>query len=223
MTVRPALVALLALLGLGSAAMPVPPPDLRAEFWTDLDGIPRDGEEYPISDAEAARRILDEAAWVFSGMVDGFDFEWTPANTGRKIDESFTLLPLGSIQRGDPRLVPGAARHGPDRMSAWVEFQPDESDARSLESSRGAGWKSSQGMGGVDRMRGYVGRRESYIAAIKSGIENYLRSVEPSRPRVARGRVAIGAPPTLAIVGGEYRVQARLRIQFAEIRRWSIF
>jgi hypothetical protein len=207
-----------------TTAMPAPlPTNLRAEFWTDLDGIPKEGEEYPLSDATAARRVLDEAAFVFSGMLDGFDFEWTPANKGRQVEEAFALTTQGSVEWGDPRLRPGEAKRDPSRMSAWIEFRPDETDLRVFETSRASTWKTSQGDAGVDRMRGFPGRREAYVAAVKAGVEALLRSTEPNRPRSVKGRAVFAAPPVIAIVDGEYRVQARLRIEITELRRWSIF
>jgi hypothetical protein len=205
------------------AATPTPPPPLRALFWTDLDGIQQTGEEYPLSDAEASRRVLEEAAWVFSGMIDGFDFEWAPANTGRKVEERFSLVPIGTVAKGDPRLVPGEARRDSSRLSAWIDFRPDEADLRALETIRGAAWKSAQGRGAVDVLRGWPGRREAYVQAVKAGLEAWARAVEPNRPRLLRGRVAFSAVPSLVIVDGAYTVQARIRLEPLELLRWAIW
>jgi len=206
-----------------ASAAPLPPPDLRAQFWTDLDGIPQEGEEYPVSDREASRRLLEEAAWVFAGMIDGFDFEWVPESKGRQIVERFALVPTGTVPAGDRRMLPGEALRDWSRMSAWVEFRPDEADLRALETSRGSAWKSAQGIGAVGLTKGWPGRREAYVAAVRAGIEAWARSMEPNRPRLIRGRVVFSAVPSLAIVDGSYTVQARIRLEALEVLRWSIW
>jgi hypothetical protein len=217
------LVLALVLAALALPAQADPLPDLRAEFWTDLDGIPRADEIWPLSDADASRRLLSEAAYVFGGMIGGFEFEWTPAERARGIAERFALKPLFAVADGDPRMLPGEARKTYERMSAWIEWKPDATDRLDLEASRGARWKSSQGRGVADRMRGYAGRREAYEAAIKAGIEALERTVEPNRPRLVRGRAVFAAVPLLGIVDGAYTVQARLRIEVTEVLRYSLF
>jgi hypothetical protein len=222
---KPAFLFLLCFLGFAaprtSPASPIPL--LRAEFWTDLDGIPRVDEAWPLSDADASRRVLSEAAFVFGGIIDGFEFEWTPAERARGIAEKFILRALSAIADGDPRLLPGEATRTFERMSAWVEWRPDAADRLALEASRSARWKSAQGKGDSDRMRGYAGRREAYEAAIKAGIEAHMRTVEANRPRLVRGRVVFAAIPLMGIVEGAYSVQARLRIEVTEVLRYSIF
>jgi len=219
MSARFLLALLLALPPLTLAAAP----DLRAEFWLDLDGVQREGEESPLPDREAALRLLEEASWVFAGMIDGFEFEWTPENKGRAVAEAFSLKPLSVVKAGDPRLRPGEARRDPRRFSAWVEFRPDAADLLALEAGSSATWKSAQGRGQADWQKGWPGRREAYIAALKAGIEDWARANLGLRPRLLRGRVVFAAPPSMAIVDGAYTVQARLRIEVLEVRKWEIW
>ena len=196
---------------------------LRAEFWTDLDLPPHDGEPYPLPDSVAATRVLDEAAWVFSGMIEGFSFDWTPENKGRQVKENFVLTPAATIPKGDPRLVPGPTTKAAARLGAWIDFRPDASDRLFLESTRSTGWKSAQGMGAASRSRGWAGRREAYVAAAKSALESWERSVEAQRPDEIKGRLVFAEVPMVGVEENAWVVRARVRMEILETRRWSLF
>ncbi|HUX39060.1 MAG TPA: hypothetical protein VMV44_14265 [Rectinemataceae bacterium] len=197
--------------------------DFRAEFWTDLDMMPVKGEPYPLPETLAASRLLDEAAWVYSGMIEGFSFEWTPENKGRQIKESFVLGAAAAIPKGDPRLVPGAPTRSETRLSAWIDFRPDASDLLFLESSQSPDWKSGQGRGMAPRSEGFSGRRAAYVAAAKAALEAWARSTEATRPRKIGGRLVFASVPLVAVENDSWVVTARLRLEILDVERWSIF
>ena len=196
---------------------------LRAEFWTDLDLPPHEGEPYPLPDAVAAARVLDEAAWVFSGMIEGFTFDWKPENKGRQIKDSFVLIPAATIARGDPRLVPGLTTKSSSRLGAWIDFRPDATDLLFLEANRSPEWKSAQGQGASSRSGGWAGRREAYVAAARAALESWERETEPQRPDEIKGRLVFASAPSVGVEENAWVVRARVRIEILETRRWSLF
>lgn len=196
---------------------------LRGEFWTDLDLPPREGEVYPVSETEAAKRLLEEAAWVFSGMTEGFDFTWTPENKGRQVKESFSLSPLASLVFGDPRLAPGPASKSSSRLSTWIDYRPDASELLSLEGSKGPQWRSVQGRGAALRSLGFANRREAYAAAAKAALEVLMRGEEAARPREVRGRLVFAAVPAVVVEDDAWVVSLRARIEILEVRRWFLY
>jgi hypothetical protein len=197
-------------------------PPLRAEFWMELVQPP--GSEVRESGEDAAARLLlDEAAWVFSGMVDGFSFEWTPSDLARAVSERFVLLPAGRVERGDPRLRPGAARREGEHILAWVEFAPDATDRAALSAYRTEPWKPAQGRGGAALELGFAGRRSAYEDATREALRSLLRSLEPNKPRLVRGRAAFQAAPAIARVAGRYLVSVRLRVEVTEVQGYGVF
>jgi hypothetical protein len=87
---------------------------LNEEFWYDLQPelegweTVQGKEQFPdlhtLSKDEMFNRILEEARYVFSGMVYGFIFSYTPYDRSRGVEEEFLLEPYQWIQRGDPNL-----------------------------------------------------------------------------------------------------------------------
>ncbi|MEI6387735.1 MAG: hypothetical protein WCQ50_13945 [Spirochaetota bacterium] len=211
----------LSLSGPGLAA--APDLTLRSRFSIDLEGIPGSPDPVLLRDSEGASLLLEEAAWVFSGEIDGFDFEWTPVNKARAIAEAFSLKSQGLVRSGDRRLVPGSALRERNQLYVWIDFVPDMTDQATMAMNRAASWKSSQGLAAAALTKGWAGRREACVAAIKAGIEAWARSVEPNRPNFIKGRVLLAGVPLISITEGSWRAQVRIRLQVLELRNWDIW
>ncbi len=196
---------------------------LRAEFWTDLGGIPASGDPYPLPLDLAARRLVDEAAWVYSGTVYGFSFDWTPSDKARAIEESFSLVARGSIERGDPRFVPEAARSEAGRLYSYVSYSPDAAQRSMLSAYSRSPWRSSQGIGHGEYFKGYAGRRAAYEDSARQAIRELLRGLEPNKPRRVKGCIVFSGTPRIGLVEGVYAVQARFRIEVTEVLDYEVF
>ena len=196
---------------------------LRAEFWTDLDGVPQSGDPWPLPLAVAASRLAEEAAWVFAGQVWGFEFEWTPLDRTRHIEESFSMKPSGSIPKGDPRLAPEDSRVEGQRLLAYVSYDPTSSEAGLIASYARSPWKSAQGTGMGDYLRGYQGRRLAYEDAARAAIRDLLRGLEPNKPRRVKGRIVFASTPRIAVADGTYKVEARFRIEVTEVLEYGLY
>lgn len=207
-----------------AAQAPFPPPGaLRAEFWTDLDGVPQSGDPWPLPLAVAAGRLAEEAAWVFAGQVWGFDFEWTPLDRTRQIAESFSMKPSGSIPKGDPRLAPEDSHVDGQRLVAYVSYNPTSSEAGLIASYARSPWKSAQGTGFGDYLRGYQGRRLAYEDAARAAIRDLLRGLEPNKPRRVKGHIVFAAAPRIAVADGAYKVEARFRIEVTGVEDYGLY
>ena len=55
--------------------------------WVELEPLVRiEGGQYPIPVEKAERTLLEEARVLLSGMVYGWSFDYTPANSARGVD-----------------------------------------------------------------------------------------------------------------------------------------
>lgn len=217
------LVAATLALPVAAQASSPPPGSLRAEFWTDLDGVPQSGDPWPLPLTVAAGRLAEEAAWVFAGQVWGFEFEWTPLDRTRHIEEAFGMKPSGSIPKGDPRLAPEDSHVDGRRLVAYVSYNPTASESGLLASYGRSPWKSAQGTGYGDYLLGYRGRRMAYEDAARAAIRELLRSLEPNKPRRVRGRIVFASTPRIAVADGVYRVEARFRIELTEVEEYGLY
>lgn len=194
---------------------------LRAEFWAEAEPVPGVGDEWPVSADTARGRLLDEAAWVFSGMVWGFDFRYSPYDKTRGIKERFDLEPIHSLDAG--LLEAGKLSSGKGSYRAYVSFQIDPSLASLVTSYGHQPWSDSQGTGRADIGGGEKARRQAYGDALRLAVRGYLQGLEPNKPRLVRGRVVLGAVPSLAVIEGFYTAQVRARVMVIEVVPYTVY
>jgi len=196
---------------------------LNAEFWVDIEGLPANDSKESTQRYSPPQALLDEASWVFSGIIDGFEFEWTPLDLTRKIEERFSLVPAGKIQRGDPRLKPGTLRQETGRLFAWIECRPGIAGSAMIESRGREPWLSAGARGSAPLGSGLDGRRAACEDAIREAIRALLRSQEPNKPRLVRGRLAFVSPPLAAIHGGRWIATVKLRVAVGELLKYGVY
>jgi hypothetical protein len=196
---------------------------LRAEFWADIEPVAGVGEEWPVTPGEARSRILAEAAWVFSGMIWGFDFRYTPYDKARAIGERFEIAPIQSLAPSALRLAPGARASPPDALYSFAEYRPDAGMVSLMGDYANDPWKGTQGIGKADMSLGVKGRRAAYEDALRAAVRSLLQGREPNKPRLATGRVVFDRPPTMAIIGGYYTAQVRARAMVTELIRYQVY
>lgn len=201
---------------------------LRAEFWADLEPVAGVGEQWPVGAEQARRRILEEAAWAFGGMIWGFEFSYTPYDKTRALAERFDVEPIQSLTprelSGEPGASPSSARaESPDRLYSLVEYRPDAALVALMESYANEPWKDAQGIGKADMNLGVKGRRTAYIDGLRAAVRSLLQGLAPNKPRLAKGRVVFDRPPSMTLIGGFYTTQVRARVMVRELIPYAIY
>jgi hypothetical protein len=202
---------------------------LRAEFWTDIQPVAGVGEEWPVSRATAAARILDEAAWVYGGMIWGFEFEYTPYDKTRGLAERFVIKPIGSLAPSALSLASGSATEdlppelASNELRSFVEYRPVAALVELMQGYAQDPWKGSQGLGKADMNLGIKGRRAAYEDGLRLAVRALLQGMEPNKPRLVKGRVAFERPPSMSIKGGYYTAQLRARVMVIETIPYKLY
>jgi hypothetical protein len=196
---------------------------LRAEFWSDLRPVAGVGDEWPVSAETARSRMLEEAAWVYGGVVWGFSFEYTPSDKARAIAERFSLESLGAPPPGALAFAPGARKGERDESRSIIEYRPPAALSDQMASYAVGPWKSAQGVGKADMILGVKGRRAAYEDALRAALRSCLQGLEPNKPRLVRGRLVFERPPSLALIDGSYTSQARVRVMVVESLPYKVY
>jgi hypothetical protein len=196
---------------------------LRAEFWADIEPVAGVGDEWPVGPETLRSRVLDESAWVFGGMVWGFEFRYSPFDKTRAIEERFDLAPIQSLDPKELTFAPGARRSTQDAYYSFVEYAPDASLQSLMQSYASEPWKGAQGIGKADMSLGVKGRRAAYVDGLRAAVRSLLQGLVPNKPRLVRGRVVLDRPPSMAIIGGCYTVQVRVRVMVIEVIPYKVY
>lgn len=220
---RPLLLLLLALV------LPVPraggQDQLSVRLWCELEPMVEEGPEYPLSRAEAQRRLLEEARVVLSGMIYGLRFRYTPADNARGVAEEFSLEPVAEIRWGDPALSIEDAWQEDSLLHAIVSYRLAD-----FQQARRRAWQSTaipvsmgEGSASLFTLPGLKGKRVSLEQAAKEAIRNYLRPIHANKPREIAGELLLWSEPRVLIKSGAYQTLAQVKLQVREVRSYSLF
>jgi len=191
---------------------------LRHEFLCERETRPGIGEPPVLSDQEMGRRLMEEAEWVYLGMIYGFNVEYVPLDLGRRVSERFSVEPAWDSAAERSGLSFGEYRFEGTRLLAYVEYRANPVEAARYEAWRRNTGTPYQAEGTAPETDGLEGRFKAMRAAIKEAVREYARALEPNKPRLVRARAAFESPPSVFVRSGLYVAHARVRISMQEIR-----
>lgn len=198
-------------------------PILVVETWSELDPLVADGGERPVPREVAVERLLEEAAFVLSGMIYGFEFSYVPAAPSRGVEEAFELDPYATIVRGDPRLEVFQTWVEADRLYARVMYEVDAEQAGWYRGWTSAANPRSRGVGTAPFIRGPAAKPEATRDAIRMAVRNHARTLELNRPRLITGAVLIADAPRVVVREGSYEATVRVVLQIDTIERYELY
>jgi hypothetical protein len=181
------------------------------------------GDVYPVPREKAQKSLLDEARILFSAMVYGYTFVYTPGDKSRRVEERFELAPVAEIQWGSPRMEIRETDIDEARLSARFCYTMSENEIR-----RRSSWESnsaflSTGAGAASAFMGPSGKRAALANAIKDAIRNHLNVRVLNKPREIRGEVVLWEDPQTVVRAGAYQTQAKVRLEVREVVSYRIF
>ena len=205
---------------------------VKGEFWTDPQTVfmtttalsPFSEEEGTVTcdelehyREESISLLLEEARWVFSGMIYGFRFVYVPSDTKREIEEIFLLEPLAMIPRGDPNLKVLSVTETDGRYYMTLAYTLEPYQELRVESWISSVFVSSGGSGEAPFHEESCSIRAAENA-VKDGLRNYLRPLEYNKPRKVEGLVAFRAVPVKTYISGGCRMDVKIQIRIDKIR-----
>ena len=212
---RPLLMALLlfpaASLVLGATGNSGEDGYLSGQFWWEAD--PFIGElESSFTLEDGLPLMLDEARWVFAGMIFGFDLLYHPPDPGRQVEELFELQPLGEVPWGDPSLKVLNAWPVENRFRADLEYRLSDYQRRLRLIWESAVLPSAGGQGSYTLFEGMEGRRKALERGVLQAVRSHFQARTRNRPRAIRGRVVLAEVPYVLIREGQYVSRVRIRM-----------
>lgn len=187
-------------------------------MWAAALGLP-----YPLDGPALVAAAREEARRAFSAMIYGWSFEWIPANAGRGITEELILEPFGEVSAGLERLRLVSTEHRGSRYAFYVEYAPDEHEARRHLAWQSASFVTVHGSGAMALSASQDAKWQALEDAARSAIMALVQSRERTRPRRVFGSISLESPPRIWIASGQWRVQARFRIGIETIESYLVW
>ena len=196
------------------------------EIWTEAtDTIPalKTGENPYLIKNEIYHRNLEDAIWIISGMIYGFDIKYTPLDLSRQVKEYLEVTPLASIPWGDKKLEVVDTWFKNEKLSMQVRYFLDRTQITRLKLWESNIFPDSEGTGVVSIFAGHSGKIESIKTGIKEALRNYLRLRTKNKPREITCRVLLKEPPYTIMDAGGYKSKVKITIKFSEITPYSYY
>lgn len=195
---------------------------LSGELWWELEPLNETAVK-PISAAEAMEAVLKEAVYVFSGMIYGFSFLYTPSDRAREVKEIFILEPQATIPWGDPALKAYEARKEKDRYFVRFRYACTQRQEQWMYRFNIDSARSASGTGKSNYFLGPQERPAALREAIKEAIRESLRNEIFNKPKEIRGEVILSDVPKIGIVAGNYQAQVRVRVVIKELVPYHMY
>ncbi len=196
------------------------------DLWTEVtETLPTVNNEKPsyLSDNKIYHRILEDALWIISGMIYGYDISYTPLDLSRKVTENMEVTPIASIIWGDEKLkiIDTWVKNG--KFNMQVRYIPNEAQIVRIKLWESNIYPDSSGTGVKSIFSGYQGRVESIKTGIKEALRNYFRIRYTNKPREIDCKILIKNPPYTILDAGGYRSKVTIIIKLIKLLPYSYY
>ena len=191
--------------------------------WHELEPMVKEDVEYPVSIETATKKILEEARIIFSAMVYGYSFTYTPSDNARNIEEYFELIPLYEISWGDPGLKVLNTEVIGNKLHCKIRYILNKDQIYRRNSWNSNSIPYSTGNGSENVFLGTDAKLTSINNSIKDAIKNYARNRIKNKPREISGDILIWDAPYFIINSGKYNSTVRIKLFIQDFIPYNIF
>jgi len=202
-------------------------PTLRIELWVPFDEFP--GLSVSPADDEdewmpSVRAMHQLAPYIFSGMIYGWDFSYTPSDKTRQVSEYFEAIPRGTIELPDPRLTFHDSIRTDIRITTEAEYErtpymmQNRKHWQSLTTIKVTGKGSASVSGGTEAMQSVV------EDAIKNGVRAWAQTYTKNKPKEIAGSIILAdETPKIGIRNGQYVAELDFFLYVVTINQYSLY
>lgn len=158
---------------------------------------------------EAVKQLLDEARWILSGMIYGFNFYYVPGSSELQIEDTFELEPLSLIPKGDEKLKVEQVLGDYSTLTVQFVYWMDDYQKKRVYQYGGNRYSPAGGRGSAAIYEPGA-RMQSMKEAIKQALREDLRTQYYSRPRKISGFLTFSHSPLIRIGSGSYTSSVRI-------------
>ncbi len=195
-------------------------------LWTELDKVPsviNSDTGLVLSKNEIAKRTLEDARWILSGMIYGFDVRYVPLDRERQVSEIFRVALSSEIPFGDPSLRVFKTWTENERFFIQIRYALQEFQQRRLRAWSSNIFPWAEGKGKAPLFNGRSGRLDAVKDGIKEALRGYLRLKIKNKPREIDARVILDQPPYITLQAGGYMARVRIKFSIKKVVPYTVY
>ncbi|WP_191013512.1 hypothetical protein [Treponema zioleckii] len=199
--------------------------NVRFFLWAHTDAFP--GVDEPTGNniySLPVKKIQEIAPFMIQGMVYGWNFEYTPYDKARGVQEYFEFTPIHELSKDDIAKIKYTKPWKEDsRINVWVEFPRTEQQIHLYKSWLAIMNPRIKGVGLAKLSDGFEGIQEAAKEALKQAVRDYERQHIKTKPKEISGKVLMSQPPQIGVDSGRYKVTLEFFMETDRIIEYKTF
>ena len=196
---------------------------LSGEFIYNLDidmiGDPFESPNQSEYERIVINKLLEEARWVFSGMIYGFDIVYTPSDRSRAVEQFYQIDPIAQINSEDSALEVYDTFMEGHTLHLYLKYKLNEYQSRRIEYWNSGVFTSAAAFG-KSPLYEENSRISSVEDAIRVSLESILKPEEFNKPSIIEAQVLLRYSPSISIDAGHNRAFVKLRVDIKNVQHY---
>ena len=200
--------------------------NIRIALWASTEAFPGidgfqkkdDLNSLPIS------KIRQTAPFILSGMIYGWNFDYTPYDKKRNVQEYFDFSP---VQELSPQEISRIKYASPwikeQKLNVWVEYERTPAQIMLYNSWKSVNFRNISGTGYAPLSEGFEGIQKACAEALKQAVRTFERSHVKTKPKEITGKALLSKPPVIGIEAGRYMVALDFFMESDRIIEYKTF
>ncbi|MDD7014316.1 MAG: hypothetical protein SO116_03575 [Treponema sp.] len=154
----------------------------------------------------AIDRTKETAPFLISGMLSGWEFEYTPLDKSRNVEEFWSFKEVEPFNPDINHLTFHYPEVSGNKLISWVYCDRTKEQIRSYDMWNSIVHSKIHGNGSGSVEDGFEGIKEACSNAVKNAVREYWRTMIKNKPKEISGKVLLTGNPRIYIKEGKYIV-----------------
>ena len=180
---------------------------LRIRLWAPLDENPASqiSPETENAFGTSFRSLKATAPYLLSGMIYGWEYEYTPSDKTRNVEEYFSFVPIAEITENDENITFTDPAFLEARVYCWLEYLRSEKMMAYLQRWNSVKYPKVLGFGESSNNDSVEAIKEAVKEAAKNAIRTYAQKQTKNKPKEVSGKILLcSEDPSIKILKGKY-------------------
>ncbi len=203
--------------------------NIRISLWAQTDAYPelelKDDsdayENYGTGYDYAISEIKKIAPFLIQGMVYGWNFTYTPYDSGRNVQEYFELTEINSFEVEKYNITYQSPWISDNKFQCWCEYKRTPFQIQDYYSWTSINNPKIQGRGYGSLAKGFDGIKDACMDSVKNAVRSYYRDIVKNKPKEITGAVLIRNQPQIGVDAGRYMINLDFFLECGSIIEYT--
>lgn len=154
----------------------------------------------------AINRTKELSPFLLSGMIYGFNFEYTPSDKRRNVSEYWDFTLIKEISKNTNEFEYKNPMAEDNKLICWVYCTRTQEQIAEYKHWMSVVYPKVKGIGKASVENGFEGIKEACSQAAKLAVREYWRTMIKNKPKEISGKLLLVENPRIYIKNGEYVV-----------------